>query len=451
MSVTEKLAEIDRRQQAIERIGPLANQVKQRINYRFRLDWNYYSNRMEGGTLTREETRSIMVGNLDVHRKPIKDVIEMNGHDRVVRELLRIGSGEVRLSEKRITDIHRAIMHEEDSDKRRQIGRWKEQANEIINYQGEKINFCPPQEVAARMHDLLNRTNAGIDYIERGKRPVPHPLLLASDFHIDYLTIHPFYDGNGRTARILTNLLLIARGFPPIVLTDQDKAPYYRYLSDIQTHSSDRNLFYDFISDLMLRSVQLVQDAIDGKDVDNEDDVEKELTLIAQQLRFIPPTGPSESSERIKSVIYSSIFPVFEELQNKLRPFAKLFKGFSPQIRLNNVSLTTDKPSTVERLREIIETEEIQTLKCYYAFHDLQSTSNASVSMGIAVDVALESEKYVVAGTFIDGDGKEQFVGGKEQAYDQTTTVHAYDGWIEDIRRTMLNALKALAENKQNK
>ena len=264
MNITEKLAEIDNRKQAIEKNGQLTDEIRKRINYRFRLDWNYYSNRIEGGTLTREETRSIMVGNIDVHRKPIKDVMEMNGHDEVVREILRIGVGEARLSERHIKDIHRAIMYDEDNRKREEIGQWKKRPNEIINYQNEKINFTAPAEVAEQMYQLLNRTNAGTDRIAEGKKDAPHLVLLASDFHIDYLTIHPFYDGNGRTARILINLLFIAQGFPPIIITDEEKWVYYRYLSDIQTHSSDRDLFYDFMADLLFRALQLVQDAIDG-------------------------------------------------------------------------------------------------------------------------------------------------------------------------------------------
>src|SRR3990172_3851465 len=115
MSYSEKLKTIDALQDKINSYGKLSSEAKKKINYKFRLDWNYYSNSMEGNTLTMDETRDLIVKNLvTVSGKPLKDVREMKGHDTVIDEILRIGKGEVRLSEKRIKDIHKAIMHEKD-------------------------------------------------------------------------------------------------------------------------------------------------------------------------------------------------------------------------------------------------------------------------------------------------------------------------------------------------
>lgn len=70
MSYSEKRKQIDLLQQKINAHGELSAEVKKKINYKFRLDWNYYSNSMEGNTLTMDETRSVMVGNLTVVRNP---------------------------------------------------------------------------------------------------------------------------------------------------------------------------------------------------------------------------------------------------------------------------------------------------------------------------------------------------------------------------------------------
>ena len=90
MSYTEKRNQIDALQQKINAHGELSADVKKKINYKFRLDWNYYSNSMEGNTLTMDETRSVMVGNLTVGGKPIKDVLEIKGHDGIIAEILKI-------------------------------------------------------------------------------------------------------------------------------------------------------------------------------------------------------------------------------------------------------------------------------------------------------------------------------------------------------------------------
>lgn len=69
--------------------------------YKFRLELNYHSNRIEGGTLTKLETRSIMIGLLTVDGKPLKDVREMKGHDDVIKAILKQGKAHLRLSENR--------------------------------------------------------------------------------------------------------------------------------------------------------------------------------------------------------------------------------------------------------------------------------------------------------------------------------------------------------------
>jgi len=88
MKLQQILQEIEDNQSKIAEYGKFDDRVLKKINYKLRLDWNYYSNRMEGGTLTREETRSVMVGNIDVNGKPYKDIAEMKGHDSEVNDVL---------------------------------------------------------------------------------------------------------------------------------------------------------------------------------------------------------------------------------------------------------------------------------------------------------------------------------------------------------------------------
>ncbi|MGB1316484.1 MAG: hypothetical protein ACPG4Y_10715, partial [Chitinophagales bacterium] len=98
MKLTEQIEILEQNRFLIESYGKLELDVLNKINYKFRLDWNYYSNKMEGGTLTKAETRSVMVQNIDIKGKPFKDVAEMQGHDSVVLDVLKIGKGELRIS-----------------------------------------------------------------------------------------------------------------------------------------------------------------------------------------------------------------------------------------------------------------------------------------------------------------------------------------------------------------
>lgn len=326
MSYKEIITQIDALQQKINAHGTLTEEVKKKINYKIRLDWNYYSNRMEGGTLTREETRSVMVGNIDVKGKPLKDVMEMNGHDKVVLDILKIGKGELRIAEKRIKEIHKAIMHEEDTTKLPLIGNWKTHHNEIINYKDEKISFTPPNEVPEAMHSLLDKTNAELDAFFAG-RESSHPLIIASQFHIGYVTIHPFYDGNGRTARIFTNLLLISCGFPPIIIKDENKKAYYQLLADIQAYGGNPELFYAFIGERILESQQLVLDAIEGKEIEEPDDIDKRIDLLKKKLSDPDVVTESRTLYTTNEVLEKSIFPMLQNLESKISKLLDLFNG----------------------------------------------------------------------------------------------------------------------------
>jgi Fic family protein len=268
MSLKEKLQQINELQEAINTHGKIPVDILKKINYKFRLEWNYTSNSMEGNSLTRNETRSVMIGNITVDNKPLKDILEIKGHDEVVVNILKIGKGELNISERRIRDIHRSIMNEDDPAKKDMPGNWKKVNNYLYSYKKERIDFAPPEDVPVLMHDLVNKLNAAQEKITRGDKDSIHPLILASRFHLDFVTIHPFYDGNGRMSRILSNMILVTNGYPPFYIKENERLAYYQYLGDIQVYGGDADLFYEYMAGLLLRSVQIQFDAITGKDID---------------------------------------------------------------------------------------------------------------------------------------------------------------------------------------
>ncbi|MFZ1695087.1 MAG: Fic family protein, partial [Flavobacteriales bacterium] len=264
MALPELIARIDELQARIAASGPLSASAKEILDMQFRLEWNYNSNVMEGNSLTRQETRTLMLGNVKIADKPVKDVMEMIGHDNLVAELLRMAKGEHQLSESRIKLVHRAIMHAENADQAAWIGEWKKVPNYLYNFKGERIDFTPPEQVVDAMHTLLDRTKAGIDSIERGSRNAPHPALLSFDFHREFVSIHPFNDGNGRTARIFSNVILLRLGYPPLIVKMEEKEAYNRYLAEIQGYGAEPDLFNEFMAGLLIRSQQSVLDAYEA-------------------------------------------------------------------------------------------------------------------------------------------------------------------------------------------
>jgi Fic family protein len=280
MDLSGKIRQIDELKALIENKGKLADEIIKKINYKFRLEWNYTSNSMEGNSLTKQETRTVMIGNITVEGKPIQDILEMRNHDDLISTIIKMGRGEMNISEKRIKEIHSSIIYEEDPEKKKLIGNWKISPNYLINYKGERFDFIQPDEVADKMHLLINWLNSQKEKIERGAKDAMHPVALSLQFHLDYVGIHPFYDGNGRTSRILTNIILISYGFPPIYIKTNERERYYQYLADIQGYGGAPDLFYDFMANLVIRSQQIVLDAINGKDIDEPDDLDKRIEII---------------------------------------------------------------------------------------------------------------------------------------------------------------------------
>ncbi|HXB35902.1 MAG TPA: Fic family protein [Puia sp.] len=338
MFFREKISEIDRLQQSIQEHGKLGRDLLQKINYKFRLDWNYYSNRMEGNTLTLDETKSVMIGNINVHNKPLKDVMEMKGHDEAVQAILKMGKGELNISEGRIKDLHKEIMYEESPTEKAKLGEWKKQPNHVINYRDEKFDFTDPPEVKEEMHALVNWVNAEKEKIDGKKKGALHPVELAFEFHLRYLTIHPFYDGNGRTGRILTNLILISYGYPPIYIKDNEKQSYYRYLADVQGYGADKNLLFELMSDYLVRSLKLVADAIAGKEIEEPEDLDKKIQLLERELSAFDPSNEVKvkfSKKELLSIYDVWLADLTKAAIGVIEKFNKFFMGQEHAIALS--------------------------------------------------------------------------------------------------------------------
>lgn len=137
---------------------------------------------------------------------------------------------------------------------------------------------------------------------------------------------HPFYDGNGRTARILTNLLLIAFGYPPFWIKPDERAPYNQYIADIQGYGGNPDLFFGFATSLIIRSQQIVLDAIEAKDIDDEDDLDKRIELIKMRLNSPDVVIQPKSLHSTNEALRLSFFPLLQRVEAKLEKFKDLFQ-----------------------------------------------------------------------------------------------------------------------------
>ena len=366
MSYQNILNDIEEIKKQVADLGSLTTGQKKKISDKFRLEWNYNSNSMEGNTLTIEDTKEVMVGNISMKNKPFKDIMEMKGHDKVAEDILRIGKGELRLSEKRIKEIHIGIMYEENESDKDKIGKWKTTPNYILNNKGERYDFVKPDEVPGKIHDLLNRANADLDAVFQSKKNELQAISIALQFHLDFLAIHPFYDGNGRTARILTNLILVACGYNPFWINEKDRKVYYSLISDIQSYEADKEPFFEHCAILIKRSEYIVLEVAKGKEITEQNDLDKEIALLAKQWKGDNLSKSPKLIYDIFSFIQTNIILPCETI---LRKFDTLFQ----EKKICNQVNGNEKMQTVFDAIKISKIGAIENSKTIYNFDIYQT------------------------------------------------------------------------------
>jgi Fic family protein len=370
MSLISILSEIDSLKTALDSCYPIPLDRLQKINYKFRLDWNYHSNKMEGGTLSFEETRSVMMEQLEIHGKPLRDVMEMRGHDEVIKNIQKLGQGDLRLTENRIKDIHKAIIFGEDD----LPGRFKNRDNYIYNYAGERFDFTPKEDTAAALNTLTNWLNNALNAVKKGKnrekRTIPD---IAFEYHLRFLTIHPFLDGNGRTGRILLNLILISNGYPPIIIRSEEKDIYGKHIAHAQQYEENPQPLYEMLGNLLMRSLQTCLKGARGENLFELEDWEKRLQFLETPLA----DRPTKTAENVYAVLQNSFLPLLTYSELKLAAFDTLFSKKTRTIHFDDAPIL-DGEDVQKKIETLKNSQKIGSLNSVTIFYDWQDFKKSS-------------------------------------------------------------------------
>lgn len=352
MTLDNILSEIDELKKELDDCYPLPADRLQKINYKFRLEWNYHSNKMEGGTLTYEETRSVMMEQLEIHGKPLRDVLEMRGHDEIIKNIQKLGRGDLKLTENRIKEIHKAIIFDEKD----MPGQFKNLNNYIYNYAGERFDFTPREETINALNTLTNWLDNELKAINKNKSKKTIPEI-AFDYHLRFLTIHPFLDGNGRTGRILLNLILIANGYPPIIIRTEEKEAYSKHIAHAQQYEENPIPLYEMLGNLLIRSFETCIKGAKGENVFELEDWEKRLQLLEYQA-LSDNKALLKSNETVYLTIKNSIIPFLDYADSKFSSFNRLFENNSRTIKMD---IKNDSPYLGFDIKKQIEYEGIKS------------------------------------------------------------------------------------------
>lgn len=208
---------IETKKEKIDSARPLSSGLVSRIKSDISLEWTYNSNAIEGNSLTLIETRVVIEDGMTIGGKSLREHFEVINHDSAIDFLEEIISDDYRLRSIDILSLHELVL---DNIDKSNAGRIR---NVRVRIMG--ANFTPPSP--AKVSDYLDQL---ITYVNDNPLGLSAPVL-AAIFHHQFVWIHPFSDGNGRTGRLAMNLFLQSCGYPPSIILKNDRKKYYDALN----------------------------------------------------------------------------------------------------------------------------------------------------------------------------------------------------------------------------
>jgi Fic family protein len=203
----------------LDRLRPRAPGGLTNLEHSHDLELTYTSNAIEGNTLTAAETTLVVEQGITAAGKPLRDHLEAIDHYEAIRYVRAIARQPVQLTEMDIRGLHRLVVLRSRPEI---AGTYADQGRYVLTDTGRHA-FPSPAEVPALMGDFAAWLREAAD--------TPDTAFTA---HRRLVDIHPFNDGNGRTARLLMNLILIRGGYPPVAVRPEDRPAYLHALQIAQ-------------------------------------------------------------------------------------------------------------------------------------------------------------------------------------------------------------------------
>lgn len=284
----------------------LQNLLKNKDNQKVLDKWlttelAYTSNAIEGNTLTRKETEMAIEEKITSGAKPINDYLEAINHAKAFEFIKTSAKNNIKIDENYILQIHKIILSGIDD-------------TNAGFYRSVRVRISGSQTILPnplKVPDLMK------DFSEWLAKKDDDMLMKAIEAHYRLVTIHPFVDGNGRTARLLLNSMLLENGYVPIIIRTIDRR---RYLSALETYQTKENSepYYKFMLSAMNRSLKMMIDLLDV----NKPEPDKSLLTISKfaKLCNVPVSSLRYWMQigKIRPVAFtSSGYALFEESQKR--------------------------------------------------------------------------------------------------------------------------------------
>lgn len=254
--MSDKLSRLTKKKQQLDKLHPLPPELVTNLDEWFKVEFTYSSNAIEGNTLSRMETAEVIERGITavISGKSLKDQLEAINHAKAVeliKQLAKERKGHQFVTENDIKAIHKIILNNINDD---WAGNYR--LTEVF-IRGSDAEFPSPNAVLYAMREF-------IQWLQDQQES--HPVRVAADAHFKFVSIHPFIDGNGRTARLLMNLILMIHGYPMAVIRNEDRTEYLASFG-IARKQNNMRPFYDLVERAVERSLDAYINAGKGKSI----------------------------------------------------------------------------------------------------------------------------------------------------------------------------------------
>jgi Fic family protein len=217
------LHEVDLLSTKLQSTRPLSIEALNKIKAALEMEYTYESNKIEGNTLTLQETALIVSEGVTIGGKTMREHLEAINHAQAVEFIKNIAGADIAIGERTIKDIHALILH---GINRKQAGQYRTVPVMIV---GSRHTPPQPYLIAPQMESFI------LQY-RKMETDGAHPVIIAAYLHDELVKIHPFIDGNGRTSRLLMNLYLLSKGYTITSLKADNEAKQAYYTALEQSH-----------------------------------------------------------------------------------------------------------------------------------------------------------------------------------------------------------------------
>ena len=325
-----KYDQLTQKKKELDGFRPLSPELAHNLDDWFRVELTFTSNAIEGNTLTRRETAIVIEKGITVGGKSLREHLEATNHAKALDFIYSIIQRSPSLiSAEDILSIHDIILKGIDDSN---AGQYR---NVAVRISGSAVVMPNPRKVPDLMDEFQEWLINAQDL---------HPVALAGEAHYRLVTIHPFVDGNGRSARLLMNLILMMYGYPPAIIRKRDRLAYIGALEKAQLGGTKID-YERLIIKAVDRSLDIYLKAVKGESSIG-DDIDTEGRLKIGELAKLT----EEAVSTIRYWTKEGLLEVAEITDSGYQIYSMAMVG-----RCKQIKHLKDKRYTLEEIKHLLE------------------------------------------------------------------------------------------------